>query len=111
MKKLLILILALVIFVAGCTVVPESKETEVTTNSYFDWSSLGTFEPPEMDWSKITTATTTAETTHQEIMVWIPQKGEKYHLSSKCSGMKNPTRVTISKARRYGYEPCSKCYN
>lgn len=46
----------------------------------------------------------------QEQMVWIPQSGSKYHSNSSCSGMNNPTRVTISEAQSMGYEPCKKCY-
>ena len=46
----------------------------------------------------------------QEQMVWIPQSGSKYHSNSSCSGMNNPTHVTISEAQSMGYEPCKKCY-
>ena len=46
----------------------------------------------------------------QEQMVWIPQSGSKYHSNSSCSGMNNPTQVTISEAQSRGYEPCKKCY-
>ena len=105
MRKLLTLIIALVVFVAGCTT--SSKPIETSTISVIDFSALVTANPPEFYYS----TTTTLETTRQEHMVWIPQSGKKYHLSSKCSGMKNPSRVTISTARRNGYGPCSKCYN
>lgn len=43
-------------------------------------------------------------------MVWIPKSGKKYHSSSSCSNMKNPSQVTIEKAQSLGYTPCSKCY-
>ena len=43
-------------------------------------------------------------------MVWIPNSGKKYHRSSSCSNMKNPSQVTIEKAQSLGYTPCSKCY-
>lgn len=46
----------------------------------------------------------------QEQMVWIPQSGSKYHSDPSCSGMDNPTQVTISEAQAMGYEPCKKCY-
>ncbi len=46
----------------------------------------------------------------QEQMVWIPQSGNKYHRNPSCSGMNNPTQVTISEAQSMGYEPCKKCY-
>lgn len=43
-------------------------------------------------------------------MVWIPKSGKKYHRSSSCSNMKNPSQVTLEKAQSLGYTPCSKCY-
>lgn len=43
-------------------------------------------------------------------MVWIPKTGSKYHRSSSCSNMKNPSQVTKSQAISRGYEPCKKCY-
>ena len=43
-------------------------------------------------------------------MVWIPKSGKKYHRSSSCSNMKNPSQVTPEKAQSLGYTPCSKCY-
>lgn len=46
----------------------------------------------------------------QEETVWIPQSGSKYHSNSSCSGMNNPTEVTLSEAQSRGYEPCKKCH-
>ena len=43
-------------------------------------------------------------------MVRIPKSGKKYHRSSSCSNMKNPSQVTLEKAQSLGYTPCSKCY-
>ena len=43
-------------------------------------------------------------------MVWFPKSGKKYHRSSSCSNMKNPSQVTLEKAQSLGYTPCSKCY-
>lgn len=42
--------------------------------------------------------------------VWIPNTGRKYHKSSSCSGMRNPTQVTVERAVSLGYEPCRRCY-
>lgn len=42
--------------------------------------------------------------------VWIPRTGEKYHKSSGCSNMKNPSKVSLSEAKRLGYTACKKCY-
>ena len=43
-------------------------------------------------------------------MVWIPRTGTKYHATSTCSGMRNPSYVSLSEAISRGYTPCSKCY-
>lgn len=69
--------------------------------------------------TKPTTAPTTQATTEPENipvvdpvgdMVWIPKTGKKYHSSSSCSNMKNPSKVTKSEAINQGYDPCKKCY-
>lgn len=41
--------------------------------------------------------------------VWVTETGKKYHYSSSCSGMNNPTSISIDSARSEGYTPCSKC--
>lgn len=46
----------------------------------------------------------------QEEMVWVPSSGSKYHSRSSCSGMKNPSEVTLSKAESMGYTPCKRCH-
>lgn len=46
----------------------------------------------------------------QSDMVWIPNSGSKYHRSASCSGMKNPSHVSLSTAKARGYTPCKKCY-
>ncbi len=46
----------------------------------------------------------------QEDMVWIPNSGSKYHSHSGCSGMKNPSEVTLSKAKSLGFTACKRCY-
>lgn len=44
-------------------------------------------------------------------MVWIPTNGgKKYHTRSSCSNMKNPKKVTLSKAKQLGFTACKKCY-
>ena len=43
-------------------------------------------------------------------MVWIPKTGKKYHASASCSGMKDPSRVTITQAKNMGYTACKKCW-
>ena len=43
-------------------------------------------------------------------MVWVPNSGTKYHSTSTCSGMKNPTQVSLQTAISRGYGKCSKCW-
>ncbi len=42
--------------------------------------------------------------------VWIPRTGSKYHKSSRCSNMRSPSKVSLSKAKSMGYKKCSKCW-
>ena len=46
----------------------------------------------------------------QVYYVWIPKTGEKYHIEPKCSGMKNPSKVTEAEAKSLGYTRCKKCW-
>lgn len=52
----------------------------------------------------------TAEKPQQADMVWIPEKGKKYHSYAGCSGMNNPSEVTLEQAISLGYELCKRCY-
>ncbi len=56
------------------------------------------------------TKASTKDNKKSEQMVWIPRTGKKYHSKSTCSNMKNPEKVTISEAKRRGYEKCKKCW-
>ena len=46
---------------------------------------------------------------HAQETVYISRTGSKYHYSSSCSNMRNPSAVEISDAISRGYAPCSKC--
>ena len=52
----------------------------------------------------------TATPEEQAVLVWIPNSGSKYHSHSGCSNMKNPSQISIDKAKDMGYEPCKRCY-
>lgn len=53
----------------------------------------------------------TVGSSSQGQMVWIPTNGgTKYHRTSDCSGMINPSHVSIENAQAQGFEPCKKCY-
>ena len=54
-----------------------------------------------------------AETEEAEVettYVWVSKSGKKYHSTSTCSNMKNPSEVTEQEAISRGLEPCSKCW-
>ena len=44
------------------------------------------------------------------VMVWIPNTGRRYHSRSSCSGMIDPSYVTIEQAQALGFTPCARCY-
>ena len=44
------------------------------------------------------------------VMVWIPETGKKYHSTSDCSNMINPSYVTLEEAIELGFEPCKRCH-
>lgn len=59
--------------------------------------------------SQTVTVSANSETDGQ--LVWIPTKGgKKYHSTSSCSNMDNPSHVTIETAIAKGFTPCKKCY-
>ncbi len=43
-------------------------------------------------------------------MVWVTASGTKYHRTSTCSNMKNPSYISLSAAKASGRGPCSKCF-
>lgn len=78
-------------------------------------SSLSLVEPSSVIESPVMSETVEYSSVPQvvsvdEVMVWIPRTGSKYHRNPGCSGMNDPTQVTKSKAERLGYDPCQKCY-
>lgn len=42
--------------------------------------------------------------------VWISENGTKYHTSATCSGMKEPTSLSLSDAQQQGYTACKRCH-
>lgn len=58
-------------------------------------------------------AKTSYESTSQEYKagyVYIPRTGHRYHKDSICSGMRDPSYVPLSTAKKRGFTPCKKCY-
>lgn len=58
--------------------------------------------------SKTTTSNSNSESGVE--MVWVSKTGKKYHSSSTCSNMKNPSQISLSSAKARGLTACSKCY-
>ena len=53
---------------------------------------------------------TTVETDESNLQkVWVTKSGKRYHSDRNCSGMKEPSSITIDEALDRGYTPCSKC--
>jgi uncharacterized protein YjdB len=59
---------------------------------------------------KITTTSNVVSNTADPSTVWITSTGSKYHKTSTCSNMRNPSNVSLSTAKSRGYTACSKCY-
>ncbi len=43
-------------------------------------------------------------------MVWVVDKGKKYHNHPGCSNMKEPYQISKDNAIKSGRSACSKCY-
>lgn len=51
-----------------------------------------------------------AEQSSQEETVYISSTGSKYHSNPNCSGMNNPTSISLEDAKSRGYTACKRCY-
>ncbi len=52
----------------------------------------------------------TTQTEKTSGTVWVSQSGSKYHSSPSCSGMKNPSQLSLADAQSQGYTPCKRCH-
>lgn len=80
--------------------------TKTTVKATVKTTAKATAKPTAFTTEK----TSSAVKSDQSVLVWIPQTGSKYHCKSDCSGMKDPTQVTLEEAVRRSYEPCKRCY-
>ena len=90
-------------FTVEPTEVPSPKPTNVPTN---EPTKAPTKEPTE----KPTNRPTEKPAASNVEYVYVTSGGSKYHCSSECSNMKNPSRVTKEEATNSGRTACSKCY-
>ncbi len=100
-------------FAATPTVAPTSTPTPtVAPTSIPSPTELPTPTVAPTSTPTPTIAPTPTERPIEDVMVWLPATGEKYHNKNNCGRM-NPSKarqVTKSEAERLGYDPCSKCY-
>lgn len=97
-----------------------SSETPASTPSEalppLENGGLSLDEPPSRSMPGLSEEPSTVEPLPSPVtkgngnMVWVPQSGSKYHRTSGCSGMKNPSQLTKAEAERQGYTPCKRCY-
>ncbi len=80
---------------------PTAKPTEKPTPK-------PTEKPTEKPTAKPTAKPT--EKPQDTTMVWVTEKGKKYHSHSNCSNMKSPYQISKQSAINSGRSACSKCY-
>lgn len=86
----------------------QSKDQASSGQSTAQQSASQSSSKPSAPSQSVSSSTTSDQTQSQ--MVWIPRTGSKYHSNPSCSGMKDPSQVTLSQAQSAGYTPCKKCY-
>ncbi len=65
--------------------------------------------PPPATETPAPTEAATAVPMPEEVRVFIPQSGARYHKTATCSSMVDPTEVTLQEARDQGFTPCKRC--
>lgn len=105
-KKTSAVWLAILLFCGGLTGCIETEPISATSaidKTYIVSDTTATT-------TKTTKAVVAIQDDDMELMVWIPKSGHKYHSKSSCSGMKNPSKVTLETAKSLGFTACKKCY-
>lgn len=77
-----------------------------TSNSVSNTSGSTYKQPPS-----ILPATPSPSPTDKDGAYYVSKTGKRYHTRSDCSGMnpENVTVLTLAKAEKAGYTPCSRC--
>ena len=90
---------------------PSASKTTAATEKKTEKETSGKTETTKnVKPEKQSTTAKSVKQNDKSDMVWIPNSGSKYHKSASCSGMKNPSHVSLSTAKARGYTPCKKCY-
>lgn len=92
---------------AATSTTQKSTTAAITTTATTASTTTTTTQKPTTTTTQITTTTTVEE---ESTMVWIPKSGKKYHSYAGCSGMKDPSEVTLEEAEEMGYTPCKRCH-
>jgi len=54
--------------------------------------------------------TPSAPSVPEEVRVWLPKSGQRYHISPACSGMRDAIEAPLAQAKAQGYTPCKRCH-
>lgn len=54
--------------------------------------------------------TTAAPSVQEEVRVWLPKSGQRYHAHPACSGMRDAVEAPLAQAKAQGYTPCKRCH-
>ncbi|MDR2531483.1 MAG: hypothetical protein LBC82_01395 [Oscillospiraceae bacterium] len=107
----------LMIFLAACEKPIETTQSNpdeiVSTPGTITTTPQSTTTTPQSTTTtppSTTTVITAATTNPNDIMVWIPGSGSRYHSRSDCSNMNNPSFVTRSEAINAGFNACARCW-
>lgn len=75
-------------------------------------SASKTEAPVKENQSRVSSSKAPLQGEPQGQNVWIASsgRGTKYHSDPDCSNMKDPIKISLSKAKAQGYTACKKCY-
>ena len=84
---------------------PTEETTEPETEAATEENTEAPTEPP----TEPETEAQPEPETEREIIVYLPENGEKYHYEDCWTLKGNGRPVTLEEAKRLGYEPCGVC--
>lgn len=92
------------------TIIANSNGTSITFNSNPMTGNHGTTVNSNNTNTINNNSSTATVNKNKSMTVWRANSTTKvYHLDKTCSGMKNPTSMTLQEAEQIGLRPCSKC--
>lgn len=92
------------------TIVATSNGKAITFNTNPLVGNPGTIINSNNSNTSNNNSSSTTVSKNKSMTVWRANSTTKvYHLDKTCSGMKNPTSMTLQEAEQIGLRPCSKC--